>query len=152
MKRKSNHIGVGCHTWQSQIERLLGLPDDDPERIVWVNHAVECPECGLALAQEQEFKQLMVEIPDPGRAVIADTVMRRIRTGNRDVLTVKPRDLAWGLAGSLVGVILGLWIAGASPDQIQISSTDLYASEFAELQDDIDLFTWDLADETGDLQ
>jgi len=152
MKRKSNHITEGCRIWQPQIERLLGLPDDDPERISWIRHTAECPACREALVREQQFAQQVVEMPEPERAEIADAVMRRIRARNRDALSVKPRDLAWGLAGSLAGVILGLWIAGSPPEPTLYSSSDQYSSEFAELQDDLDLFTWELVDETEDLQ
>jgi hypothetical protein len=144
MKRKNDHIAAGCQTWQPRIEHLFGLAPDDPERIAWIDHASACPACGRELAQEAEFQTQMSGIPDPGRAVIADAVLRRIRSRRYGVLTVKPRDIAWGFAGSLAGIILGLWIAGAAPKSSQTTATDQYTGEFAELQDDLDAFTWEL--------
>jgi hypothetical protein len=68
------------------------------------------------------------------------------------VLSIKPRDIAWGFAGSLAGIILGLWIAGATPESSQTTATDQYTGEFAELQDDMDLFTWELTSSAEELR
>jgi hypothetical protein len=104
------------------------------------------------LSEEQRFRQLVREIPDPGCAVVAERIMRRIRTQSSNALRVRPRDVVWGFAGSVAGIILGLWISSAAPNQTEFSSTEQYSSEFAELQDNIDLFTWELVDDTEDLQ
>ena len=105
----------------------------------------------VALAQEAEFQTRLNGISDLGRAVIADAVMRRIRSRKYGALAVKPRDIAWGFAGSLAGIILGLWIANATPKSTTTSSTGQYTGEFAELQDDVDLITWELTGSAEEL-
>jgi len=151
MKRKNDHIATGCQSWQPRIGRLLSLAGDDPERIAWIRHANACPACRQALAQEAEFQTRLNGISDLGRAVIADAVMRRIRSRKYGALAVKPRDIAWGFAGSLAGIILGLWIANATPKSTTTSSTGQYTGEFAELQDDVDLITWELTGSAEEL-
>ncbi len=129
MKRKRNDIS------KTQAE----------ENFIRRNGLIEEPdEAGIRLAID--------ELPDPGPAGIAASVMRKIRRQERLPLVIRRRELAWGFAGSLAGVMLGLWLAGAVPD---ISPTFLngeYIAEFAELDDEIDQLAWEMSESPEDTQ
>lgn len=109
------------------------------------NSLIEEPdEAGIRLAVN--------ELPDPGPAGIVASVMRKIRRQEPAKLVIRRRELAWGFVGSLAGVMLGLWLAGAVPDISPTLLNDEYAAEFAELDDEIDQLAWDMSESLEDTQ
>ena len=109
------------------------------------NSLIEEPdEAGIRLA--------VSELPDPGPARIAASVMRKIRQQEPIPLVIRRRELAWGFVGSLAGVMLGLWLAGAVPDMSPTLLNGEYAAEFAELDDEIDQLVWEMSENLEDAQ
>ncbi len=94
---------------------------------------------------DEDIIRAVSRLPDPGPAMIADAVMRRIRQSQVDTIRLRPRQIAWGFAGGIAGLLLGLWLASATPDRIQFVAQNGYDTEFVELADDIDLFAWELS-------
>jgi len=94
---------------------------------------------------DEDIIRAVSRLPDPGPALIADAVMRRIRQSQVDMIRLRPRQIAWGFAGGIAGLLLGLWLANATPDRIQFIAQNGYDTEFVELADDIDLFAWELS-------
>ena len=113
--------------------------------IIRRNSLIEEPdEAGIRLAVN--------ELPDPGPARIAASVMRKIRRQEPAKLVIRRRELAWGFAGSLAGVLLGLWLAGAVPDMSPTLLNGEYIAEFAELDDEIDQLAWEMSESLEDMQ
>lgn len=150
MKQSGKSMAPGCPVWAGKTHRLLGLAGDDPERLEWESHARECRLCGGVLADEASFQRALLALPDPGPARVADDVMRRVRSVHTRPL-FRPRELAWGLAGSVAGVLIGLLMASTAPGVNGMTREPQAQASFTELSDEIDALTLELAadDETG---
>ena len=101
---------------------------------------------------DQEIDRAINDLPDPGPARIAASVMHRVRQREAGRIRVRVREIGWGLAGSLVGVFLGFWIAGAVPDGSQVAASDDYVVELASFDDAIDQLAWEIIQSNGDEQ
>lgn len=90
------------------------------------------------------------QLSHPGPAGIVASVMRKIRLQEPAKFVIRRRELAWGFVGSLAGVLLGLWLAGAAPDMSPTLLNGEYITEFAELDDEIDRFAWEMSENLED--
>ncbi|MDP8239717.1 MAG: hypothetical protein P9X24_11560 [Candidatus Hatepunaea meridiana] len=156
MKRKKNNISVkrgfvnasdhtGCPEWSSKLPHLTSLSHDDPERIEWEQHAEDCRECKVVLQQELDLVRSLTVIHDPSPARISYSVMRKIRQRKETSIKVRPREVSWGLAGSLAGVLLGIWLAGVVPNGSTIAATNSSTEEFVAFEDTIDQLIWEMS-------
>ncbi|NQT34333.1 hypothetical protein HQ587_04015 [bacterium] len=100
---------------------------------------------------EAEIRLAVNELPDPGPAGITASVMRKIQQEPAK-LVIRRREFALGFAGSLAGVMLGLWLAGAVPDMSPTLLNGEYVAEFAELDDEIDQLAWEMSESLEDTQ
>jgi len=121
MSRLHSKSTAGCPEWQAHIPSLQDLPETDEIRLAWTAHIKDCAACASVLAEEAWFKARMNELPDPGPAYIAVRIKEHITKGRSRMTVFRPVDLIWGTLGSVAGVILGLWLAGANLHSSKIS-------------------------------
>jgi len=139
MTHRRNNITAGCPEWVDQVPALLELPEDDEVRMAWEQHTANCTSCRAVLYNEIRLRAQLEKLPDPGPARIANRVMHRIRGKERSYIPFRPRDLGWGLAGSLAGVLLGVWLAGAiNTMPVQANPLSGYEQILSELTEGID--------------
>lgn len=94
---------------------------------------------------EHDFKKLYDKLPDPGPAFTAARVMDKIHEGET-LPSVKPRHIVWGMASSLTGLILGIWLSSATMTD---SSATVYpllggVDPLVEMEDGLDRIIFDL--------
>jgi hypothetical protein len=143
--KKRRSILPGCAEWSDQIQSLLELPEGDEVRGVWERHAGECSSCREMLEGEVELRGQMERMEYPGHAYIASKVMNRIRKKGAGASMFRPRDLVYGLAASIVGVIIGFQIIDISEAQAtQLSPTATFEQIITNFDEGIDPFMSEL--------
>lgn len=93
---------------------------------------------------DQEFSLLMNQLPDPDPAGIASSVMLKIRQRRVEPIRIRRREVVWGFAGGLAGLLLGFWFASASIDKSQNTFAEQYEEVITGLEDELDLFAWEI--------
>ncbi|MBM3326060.1 MAG: hypothetical protein FJY65_03615 [Calditrichaeota bacterium] len=138
-----------CQRYQGQTERLLALPADRLQRMMWLEHSKECIACRQVIAVDNELKRLIQVLPEPHPAFITGAVMSRIRSDRRRSLFSR-RGLVWALGSSLAGVVLGLGLTAVLPQNTLITASN--GSEFyiAEFDDGLDDFYAALMGDDGE--
>jgi len=140
-KRKEINANM-CPAWRDRAERILAAGDDDPSRQDWLRHSEACAECRWLQQDETRFRVRLAQLPSTGVARIAGAVMARARETRRAPLG--RRDIAWWVAGSAAGVVLGLWLAAALPNGSPTSQTQAMESPVGGFSDEFDQFIGEL--------
>lgn len=149
MKSDNKHTTRSCTEWAGQIDAVLSLPEDDEILLAWAAHAESCTECRQSMHSELSIRRQIRTLPEPGNALIADSVMRRVRSGNLRRPVIGIRDFGLGLAGAVAGVFLGVYLAGTFN---QPTATDLaagYEQILSEVGDGLDPLIDELFSESG---
>lgn len=105
---------------------------------------------------DDEIRQALNELPDPGPARITTSVMMRVRRGEVKTIRVHRRDAIWGFASSLAGVFLGIWLANVIPDHpfhalnssVYVEATNGDEESYIDLVDEIDQLVFEMSSET----
>ncbi len=97
---------------------------------------------------EQDFKKLYDRLPDPGPAYVAGRVMGMINERDR-LPSFKPRHIVWGMASSLTGLILGIWLASATVPESSAMVNPILGNvdPLVEMEDGLDQIIYDLSTE-----
>ena len=110
--------------------------------------------------QDNDIRNIVRSLHDPGPARIAASVMLRIRQTDEDIIRLKRRGFAWGLASSFAGFALGIFLTYAIPESSLIQPTfqsgaEVYSESAStsddvliELTDEFDLFIWEMSNGT----
>lgn len=139
MAQQKENISLGCEEWCSQIPMLLDLPEDDEVRTVWERHGDDCPLCRSILEDEARIKRMFAGLPDPGPAFIAGRIMSTVRGRNSNRIPFRTRDIGWGLAGGLAGVVLGVWLASVTAIQpAKIDPATYFEMTLSDMSDEMD--------------
>ncbi len=156
MQNKKRDISSGCAEWCDQVQAILDLPAEDEIRKAWEKHAASCEDCAALLESEKRLHAHLADLPDPGPARISQSVMNRIRLKERKQRLFRLRDLGWGIAGSVAGILLGILLANVSETKTTEATTvSGYEQMLTDLERDFDpLLTVMFADESesGDRQ
>jgi len=134
---------TGCAPWSLRLPRLTALPDNDPERVAWEQHAKDCAECRQILVSDRQIFRAIQELSNPAPAGVANAVLRRLRNSHSTVTVLGRRPFAWGLAGTAAGFMLGILLTvsmggssrSAGTGTAQTAQT---SSETAGFSDDLD--------------
>lgn len=147
MTTDTSDIDSGCPSWKPEIRKVLGLSADDPDRVEWERHADSCPECRNVLQNEREFQRSYGSLLDPPPVFISAAVMNKVRRARDRAFRLRPGHLAWGMAGSLAGIVLGVYLAAWNLPQNSIAFDDepSYAEIISEMDDGIDVLIRELS-------
>lgn len=146
MKQKQNDISRGCKEYRPQIQRLVELGADDPERILWERHSADCPECSKVLSDEMNLREDFASLEDPGPAYISSRVLSRIKRAEVQPIRIRIRDIGLGLAGTLAGVVLGVVIAGSNVKSVQADPLSGYDVYFQQMDSGLEDLTLEVLD------
>ncbi|MCF7810113.1 hypothetical protein K9N50_03900 [bacterium] len=107
--------------------------------------------------QNDDLGRAVRSLHDPGPARIAASVMQSIRQSDEDIIRLKRRGFAWGLASSFAGMVLGIFLTYTIPESSLIQQTSqsdavIYTDAastsdevLVELTDEFDLLIWEMS-------
>lgn len=113
---------------------MAALEEDDIIRLGWERHAAECLRCGQVLNDIRLAEKMLSLLPSAPEPFIAAKVLA---AAQRKSIRFEfgPRQIAMGVVGSVIGVVLGFLLADFEPRATLVQPGAVYTMAIMDLSD-----------------